>query len=281
MPIALELHNLERREPDLPLLATLYRELGFNSLLKELGSETVASTAPASTGPVLKTDYLQFANAAEFRDYLAKIPAEQLVAVWLNVRSRRSRVRRLRHAGRLHRSIAKTRRRPRRVDGRKRRRSGRAAAPAGRSERPKIVHDANLFHLLAGRMANVLHATQIYSYLLRPTTANHIFTDVVMRQFNSMIGGGPEERADFLQRLRQIAPRLAKSSTRRFTKKSICRSLRCLPKWSAPASASIPRNWTPCPAPWKPKCAASKKKFGNWRAWNSRQFAHPTRRGFV
>ena len=68
-------------------------------------------------------------------------------------------------------------------------------------KRPKIVHDAKLFHLLAGRMTNVLHATQIYSYLLRPTTANHNFTDVVMRQFNSMIGGGPGERADFLQRL--------------------------------------------------------------------------------
>ena len=67
--------------------------------------------------------------------------------------------------------------------------------------RPKIVHDPKLFHLLAGRMTNVLHATQIYSYLLRPTTGNHNFTDVVMRQFNAMVGGGPGERADYLQRL--------------------------------------------------------------------------------
>jgi DNA polymerase-1 len=68
VPIKLDLDNLQRREPDLPLLAALYRELGFNSLLKELGSETVASTAPVSAGPALKTDYVQFANAGEFRD---------------------------------------------------------------------------------------------------------------------------------------------------------------------------------------------------------------------
>jgi DNA polymerase-1 len=55
--------------------------------------------------------------------------------------------------------------------------------------------------LLAGRVANIQHATQIYSYLLRPTTANHNFADVVMRQFNAMLGGGPGERADYLQRL--------------------------------------------------------------------------------
>src|SRR5207244_6141863 len=32
-------------------------------------------------------------------------------------------------------------------------------------------------------------------------TANHNFADVVMRQFNAMLGGGPGERADYLQRL--------------------------------------------------------------------------------
>jgi DNA polymerase-1 len=49
-----------------------------------------------------------------------------------------------------------------------------------------------------------LHATQLYSFLLRPTTANHNFADVVMRQFNIMLGGGPGERADYLQRLAPV-----------------------------------------------------------------------------
>src|SRR5207245_8354579 len=69
------------------------------------------------------------------------------------------------------------------------------------SKRQKIVHDAKLFQLLTGRAVGIRHATQLYSYLLRPTTANHNFVDVVMRQFNAMLGGGRGESADFLQRL--------------------------------------------------------------------------------
>jgi len=72
------------------------------------------------------------------------------------------------------------------------------------SKRPKIVHDPKLFHLLTGQAARIQHATQLYSYLLRPTTANHNFTDAVMRQFSVMLGGGPGERADYLQRLAPV-----------------------------------------------------------------------------
>ncbi len=69
------------------------------------------------------------------------------------------------------------------------------------AKRPKIVHDPKILPLLAGKTNNIQHATQLYSYLLRPTTGNHNFDDVVMRQFNIMLGGGPGERADYLQRL--------------------------------------------------------------------------------
>jgi DNA polymerase-1 len=55
--------------------------------------------------------------------------------------------------------------------------------------------------ILGGKAANIRHATQIYSYLLRPTTANHNFADVIMRQFNAMLSGAPGERADYLHRL--------------------------------------------------------------------------------
>src|SRR2546429_3048960 len=43
-------------------LGALYRELGFNSLLRELGAEAVASSAPADAEPVVKADYAQFAR---------------------------------------------------------------------------------------------------------------------------------------------------------------------------------------------------------------------------
>src|SRR2546430_13026162 len=81
----LELRALERREPDVPALAALYRELGFSSLLKELGSSTVAASAPTASGTEVKADYAQLANPGEFSEYLAKLPARQPLAVWLNL----------------------------------------------------------------------------------------------------------------------------------------------------------------------------------------------------
>jgi len=85
VPLELDLHALERRESDIPALASLYRELGFNSLLKELGTEAVASSAPVDSEAAAKGDYAQFANAGEFREYVAKLPAKQPLAVWLNL----------------------------------------------------------------------------------------------------------------------------------------------------------------------------------------------------
>ena len=66
------------------------------------------------------------------------------------------------------------------------------------------MHDPKLFQLLAGRTEKIEHATQLYDYLLRPTTAKHEFADVVFRNFNVPMGGGPGERADFLQRLAPV-----------------------------------------------------------------------------
>src|SRR6184192_506999 len=66
VPLELDLDSLERRAPDVNALGALYRELGFNSLLRELGAEAVASSAPADAEPVVKADYAQFARVAEF-----------------------------------------------------------------------------------------------------------------------------------------------------------------------------------------------------------------------
>src|ERR1700741_3524618 len=76
VPVVLDVKSLERREPDFAALAALYRELGFNSLLRELGSEAVAASVPASA-PVVETDYAQFPSIAEFRAYLAALPKGQ------------------------------------------------------------------------------------------------------------------------------------------------------------------------------------------------------------
>jgi len=202
-PIELKLAELELRPPNGAALAELYRELGFSSLLKDLGPEVVASSAPAppSSEPAVKTDYAPFTNVAEFREYLAKLPAKQPLAVWLNLEVGE------RETEGFGTRIASIEISSKAGEGRsvwfdEKGEALKVLAPLlADAKRPKIVHDPKLFQLLTGRAANIRHATQIYSYLLRPTTANHNFTDVVMRQFNVMMGGGPGERADYLQRL--------------------------------------------------------------------------------
>src|SRR5204862_2227535 len=193
--------SLERRAPDVNALGALYRELGFNSLLRELGAEAVASSAPADAEPVVKADYAQFASVAEFSEYLAKLPAKQPLAVWLNLEAgeRESEGFGTRIAS-IEVSSKAGERRSVWFDEKGEVLNAIASLLAD-PKRPKIVHDPKLFQLLTGRTANIRHATQLFSYLLRPTTANHNFADVVMRQFNVMMGGGPGERADYLQRL--------------------------------------------------------------------------------
>src|SRR5467141_2826598 len=201
VPMELDLNALQRREPDVAALATLYRELGFSSLLKELGSEAAASSAPADADSTTKGDYAQFADVSEFRAYLAKLPAQQQLAVWLTPETGE------REAEGFGTRIASIEVSSKAGEGRsvwfdENGEALSALVPLlADSKRPTIVHNPKLFQPLAGRAANIQHATQLYSYLLRPTTANHNFADAVMRQFSSMLGGGPGERADYLQRL--------------------------------------------------------------------------------
>jgi DNA polymerase-1 len=213
VPLDLDLLTLQVREPDATALATLYRELGFNSLLKELlatgtadpnvhaGAE--AHGQPGASGEQPK-DYLQFQGADEFREYLNRLPAKRPLAVWLNL-----------EAGEREAEGFGTR-----VSGievSSKTGEGRAVWLDEKGEvlkalqsvlrdakRAKIVHDPKLFHLLAGKSEFIEHATQIYSYLLRPTTAKHDFAEVVFRQFNVPLGGGAGERADYLQRVAPV-----------------------------------------------------------------------------
>jgi DNA polymerase-1 len=201
VPVELDLPGLERREPDLAALSALYRELGFNSLLRELGSEVVAASAVASAVPVVETDYAQFGSVAEFRDYLKGVPSGQAVSVWLNLETGE------REAEGFGTRVASIEVSSKAGEGRSvwSDENGDALRELSvflaDAKRPKIVHDPKLMQILGGKAANIEHATQIYSYLLRPTTANHNFADVVMRQFNAMLSGAPGERADYLHRL--------------------------------------------------------------------------------
>jgi DNA polymerase-1 len=203
VPVTLELDKMLRREPDVAALTALYRELGFNSMLKELGTEAVASAA-ANEQAAVKTDYVQFAHVEEFRDYLAKLPAKVPLSVWFNLETGD------REAEGFGTRVASIEVSSNVGEGRsvwmdEKGEALKALTPLLLdAQRPKIVHDPKLFQILGQRAANIEHATQIYSYLLRPTTGNHNFADVVMRQFNVMLGGGPGERADYLHRLAPV-----------------------------------------------------------------------------
>jgi DNA polymerase-1 len=210
VPLEVDLEKLQVRAADPAALAELYRELGFNSLLKELlaSGASVDSGKPSEGSQATvageKRDYAQFANVEEFKAYVKKLPAKAELAVWLNLETGE------REAEGFGTRVAGIEVSQEEGEGRAvwADEKGEAMRALGMvvqdAKRRKIVHDPKLFQLLAGGAEKVEHATQLYSYLLRPTTANHNFADVIFRQFNTPIGGGPGERADWLQKLAPI-----------------------------------------------------------------------------
>lgn len=214
VPLELDLDKLKLHEPEPAALSELYRELGFNSLLKELlasgaleKSKDVSGQSKGSGGTEEggdKKDYIQLSNAEELRGYLKKLPAKAPLALWLNLDPGE------RESEGFGTHIAGIELSSRPGEGRaiwadeKGEALGALQAALRDEKRRKIVHDPKLFQLLSGKAEKIEHATQLYDYLLRPTTAKHEFADVVFRNFNVPIGGGAGERADFLQKLAQV-----------------------------------------------------------------------------
>jgi len=201
-PVPLDLEALKIQQPHLSTLRDLYAELGFTSLLRELA-------------PVLdeqKSHYSTLGSPDELRKILNDSPRESEIAAWLTLDAEEpddegygTYVRSL--------EVSST--------------SGTAHILPNDAEnknlaawkdwladskRPKIVHDPKLFNLLAipdasdhrDAVSGIRHATMLYSYLLRPTTANHEFAEVVLRHLNRTLSGAPGESADFLIRLAPI-----------------------------------------------------------------------------
>ena len=193
-PVQLDLDVFSRREPDVGALRALYAELGFSSLLRELPAAAPAS-APAAT------DYSVLGSPTAVREFLAAQPPDRELAVWLIL-----------DAG------------ERETAGFGSRATGFEISPQSGTARfawcdaegqmlaalaeflrdaarPKIVHDPKILELLAGPVAGIRHATLLYSYLLRPTTAQHELSALVLRYLNVTLSGAPGECADQLQRL--------------------------------------------------------------------------------
>jgi len=230
LPVRLDLVGLRVEEPDPQALRALYAELGFTSLLRELAPVAVPE----------KTDYAALPSPAALRDYLHALPPGQEVALWLELAPEDAETE-ARLGGRLAAveispcaGVARTAW----VDpeGQMLGALREWLADPAQAGRPKIVHDPKLFALLAGPSRSsaasspvsaarwprpagaenrarvpglrdfgtgIRHATMLYSYLLRPTTANHDLAEVVLRHLGvrlpDKVGAG--ERADYLGRL--------------------------------------------------------------------------------
>jgi DNA polymerase-1 len=200
-PVKLELEDLQAQAPDVAALRALYTELGFTSLLRDLPAiAAVAAPAP-------KSDTAALDSPAALKEYLSALPRDAEVAVWLTLAESE------READGFGSKIAAVEISPKPgvsrtawFDAQGETRHALAAFLRD-AARPKIVHDPKLIELLAGPVAGIRHATMLYSYLLRPTTAKHDLGDVVLRQENVTLTGVPGEHAEYLQRL---APALRK-----------------------------------------------------------------------
>ncbi len=204
VPVSLDLGKLSRREPDTDALRALYAEFGFGRLLRELAETAAsaeASTPSAGAQADANVDYATLESPAALGEFLQSIPRGQEVALWFSIApggeedegfgSRVAAVEISPRAG-VARTVW--------LDE-KGQMLGALREFLADASRPKIVHDPKLVELLAGPVAGVRHATQLYAYLLRPTTAKHDLADVVARHLNAALSGAAGESADFLQRL--------------------------------------------------------------------------------
>jgi len=204
-PVKLELEELTARDPDTEALRELYAELGFTSLLKELGPTAVRIAENQNR------DYATLESPTELRKFLKEIPRDQEIAIWLELvpyektdeqeeegfGSKVAAIEFSAAAGsaRIARLLAD--------DAEREKWMAELRPWLADATRPKIIHDPKLFALLMGPVAGIRHATMLYSYLLRPTTSNHEIAEVVLRHMNLTLDGKSGERADYL---RQLAP---------------------------------------------------------------------------
>jgi len=205
----LSLESLRVREPDAAALRELYGELGFTSLLREI--------APLTDGGL--TDYAALDSPAALEEMIRAVPGGSEMAVWLTLDSEDPE-----EEGYGARALS--------VEVSTKTGQGRTVANdvenktlasmrdwLGDPARPKVVHDPKLFQILtalhssrdseagggsSSSQGGIRHAVMLYSYLLRPTTANHAFGEVVLRHLNQTLSGAGGERADLLLRLAPI-----------------------------------------------------------------------------
>ena len=207
--IELDLERMHPGEPDIEALRSLFSELEFTSLLKELLPVVEVSEA----------DYREAKTAQEIADVLSKLAAESSLAVAIEPEASAAEAapeQEDEESERLLPLSVATPEEPKApsvaisaVAG-----SAISAAPdspaavvisaaLANESIPKSIHDwKSAWHRLGTeRLAGIQHDTRLYSYLLDPTYSSHTLADLALRRFNLKLGGALAEAADVTGRL--------------------------------------------------------------------------------
>ncbi len=194
-PLELDLDELRRQPPDSERLIKLLSELGFGSMLRE-----VLAASPGPEVAPKEVDYQVIETAEGLTSWLRSLKPDQEVAVWLDVEGEED------FTGRLA-GLAFS---PNPGVARAVPHGGPSLLAAAKPfledpDRPKIVHNAKILHLLLGNrgidLRGVRQATELYSYLLQPTTAAHDLETVALRHLGIRLSGNLAEKADLVGRL--------------------------------------------------------------------------------
>jgi DNA polymerase I len=235
-PVKLALDELKMQEPDSLALRELYSELGFTTLLKELAPvlDDRKTDYAAIESPEALRKFLEAIPSNEETAVWLALEAEDADEEGYGTRVLAIEVSTQEGAARIAANDAENKmlaamsdwladpRRPKIVHDPKlvellampatedvtmAKSAGVAAGDtagtpgAGKTTKGKATQAASNETKAIG---GIRHATSLYSYLIRPTTANHEFAEVVLRHLNRTLSGAPGERADFLHRLAPI-----------------------------------------------------------------------------
>jgi DNA polymerase I len=212
VPIDLDVNAMKVGEPDVEGLRTLFTELEFTSLLKELLPVVEVSEA----------HYTEAKTAADVEAVLAAVSAGGVLAVAVEAKSEVVDEEEVEEEDSDNRMLPLTSEpapveRPR--DLAISSTQGVAATVAAVAEEamsklksaladehlPKAIHDYKSATHALERQGVVLrgmqHDPMLYSYLLDPTYSSHRLPDVALRRFNLKLGGTLPEAADITGRL--------------------------------------------------------------------------------
>ena len=216
VPVELDIDSMRVGDPDVDALRSLFTELEFTSLLKELlpvvevsGTDYIEAKTASDVDSVLKAiprdgvlsvafEHVQETAVSEDdKEEEAEPQAEQLSLMAVAPAAPQSPTCRVAISA-VQGTAAEVR-----LDSAEA--GTRLRAALSDKKIVKSVHDYKLaMHMLAPlsiALEGVQHDPMLYSYLLDPTYSSHSLPDVALRRFNLKLSGGLAEQADISGRL--------------------------------------------------------------------------------